>query len=133
MSTTLHTKTAQDAQSARSTTALRIIVGISLLAACVMVLAETEASTAPDPVPTELSAEQLERAFWACDHAASTRGVDTGEGMACSVITDALKRQKFGGSFEGLLDWWRETKDAAYSALESTADNLAVADDFPNP
>ena len=133
MTSTFRTKTPQDALSVRTTTALRIVVGISLLAACVMALAEAEDVGAPLAAPTELSTEQLERAFWACEHAARTRGVDGAEGMACSQATEDLKAQKFNGSFEAMLDWWGVEKDGALRAIDPAADTLARSEDFPQP
>lgn len=59
----------------------------------------------------------LERTFWRCDHAATTRWVGAGEGAECVAIYEELKRMKFGGDFPALLRWWEQNKKAEHQAL----------------
>jgi hypothetical protein len=66
----------------------------------------------------DMSIVQLEHAFWACDHMASAKGVSATPASFCAVVTAELKKQKFGGDYEGLLDWWRLNKVAEYEKLE---------------
>lgn len=66
----------------------------------------------------EPPAVDLERAFWVCDHAASTRGVDGATGIACGIVTENLKATKFKGDFDAMLAWWRQHKVAEHQALE---------------
>ena len=73
----------------------------------------------------EQPAVDLERAFWVCDHAASTRGVDRVTGIACGIVTENLKLMKFNGDFDAMLAWWRQRKIAEHQALEAA---VAYAD-----
>ena len=65
------------------------------------------------PVPV------LERAFWLCDHRATTHGVDATPVDACTLVFEALKDNKFGGDFAELLAWWRQNKLVEHTRLES--------------
>lgn len=60
----------------------------------------------------------LERAFWACDYVATTRGIGATPIAACRHATESLKREKFGGSFPALLEWWRDNKEAEHGKLQ---------------
>jgi hypothetical protein len=127
-----------EAVTARTTTALRVIVGLSLVAACIMALAETgDGAPLPTAVPAfggdEPSAQDLERIFWACDRAASTIGVSGSEGMACSDATEQLRLRKFAGDFDAMLEWWRANKSAAYQAFGQPEPGIAAAEEFPQP
>lgn len=138
MTTSLHSKAARDALSARTSMALRAVMALSLLAACVMVLAqphvvEPAAAAAPATAarePAERDLKQLERVFWACDHAAATRGVDGAAGMACGSATEQWKQRRFNGDFDAMLAWWRENKVAMYQTLDR-AERSAARDDLP--
>ena len=63
---------------------------------------------------------ELERAFWACDYAATIRGVHATPIEMWAFATDELKRVKFGGSFDALLAWWRINKDAEHRTLDAS-------------
>jgi hypothetical protein len=60
--------------------------------------------------PVVLRDYDLEQAFWACDHVASTRGPDATPVDFCAAVYDELKHRKFGGDFTALLGWWRVNK-----------------------
>lgn len=70
---------------------------------------------------SSLAATELERAFWICDHAATTRGVGGSSAITCSVITEDLKARKFSGDFSAMLAWWRLNKATEHQALETTS------------
>ena len=72
------------------------------------------------------STAQLERAYWACDYAATTRWVGGAEGAMCVAIYEELKRTKFNGSFPALLSWWQQNKAAEHRAL-ATVSSIAAA------
>ena len=75
-----------------------------------------------DPIDVKArtnSFADLEQAFWICDHAATTHGVDEGAGIACGAITEDLKTRKFDGDFVSMLAWWRKNKPAEHRALSS--------------
>ena len=67
----------------------------------------------------------LEKAFWLCDYAGTTRSVDSGMAMACSAITEELKIWKFDGDFDALVAWWRQNKPAQHEALEAESRSKA--------
>jgi hypothetical protein len=126
MAISLQTKVAYDALSARTSTALRIVVALSLAAACIMVFAQTHGASldageasAVDPATRDL--DQIERLFWICDHTASTEGVTGVEGIACGEATEQVRLRKFGGNFEAMLVWWREKKGSMQQALGGAA------------
>jgi hypothetical protein len=83
-----------------------------------MVVLATAASAAQAPAQ-DMNLEALERAFWRCDHAATTGVLHSGEAMACSVASEAFKARRFGGDFAALLVWWRANKDAQHLALSN--------------
>ena len=66
-----------------------------------------------------LRVADLEKAFWMCDYAATTRGVHAIPASMCSAVTDELKTKKFGGDFEQMLGWWRQNKLAEHQKLAS--------------
>lgn len=63
---------------------------------------------------------ELEQAYWACDHATTNHAYDRATAMACSVIYEKLKAQKFSGDFCQMLAWWRQHKAAMYQTLDAT-------------
>ena len=68
---------------------------------------------------------ELERAFWICDHTATTRGVEDSTAMICFAVTDRLKDVKFGGDFHQLVEWWRQHKPAVHADLDRREQSLA--------
>lgn len=52
----------------------------------------------------------LEELFWTCDYVATTRGMDATPMHRCAAATRELRQEKFDGSFQRLLEWWRENK-----------------------
>lgn len=74
-------------------------------------------SSAQAIVGAELRMTELERAFWICDHAATTSGIDSTTAITCGSITDTLKQRKFDGDFNALLAWWRQHKESEHLAL----------------
>jgi hypothetical protein len=69
---------------------------------------------------TEQSVAALEKAFWACDHAATTGRIDSGAAITCGTVTEALKQRKFDGDFNAMLTWWRQHKEVQHLALAKT-------------
>ena len=86
-------------------------------------LAAWAAPGAAQTVAAELRMTELEKAFWACDHAATTGHVDSSTAITCVALTDMLKQRKFNGDFNALLAWWREHKEAEHLALAAAARN----------
>ena len=67
------------------------------------------------------STAEIERMFWDCDHAATTRPMAPIDAMACSVATELFQRVAFGGDFGALLAWWREHKAVEHAKRDATA------------
>jgi hypothetical protein len=92
---------------------------ISAVLGCHNALAWAEERTQSTRSPSngrEVAAT-LEAAFWACDYAATTRGVFGSEGATCGEIYENVKRRKFGGDFQALLVWWQRNKAAEHQLL----------------
>jgi hypothetical protein len=103
--------------------AVTIMVGATLSWAFLMAGAEErlEANESAQAQAPHATSAELEKAFWICDHAATTRTIDTSMGIACSVITEELKVKHFNGDFEAMLAWWQENKPARHQALAATS------------
>ena len=100
-------------------------------AAALLVAASLVAAAAPAAaqagIGTELRMAELEKAFWACDHAATVGRIDSGTASTCSVLYETLKQRKFNSDFNAMLAWWRQHKQAAHLALEEAAHRHALA------
>ena len=68
----------------------------------------------------------LEKQYWACDYAATTRGVWLVEGAMCGEVYEDLKRSKFGGDFQAMLRWWQQNKAAEHLALAAVSRTVAA-------
>lgn len=87
--------------------------------------AQVRAAPPAAPVAMPANAEgQLERAFWACDRAATNAALDSGEAMTCSVVAEEFKKRRFGGDFGAMHAWWQRSRLAQRRALEA-ADRAA--------
>jgi hypothetical protein len=64
------------------------------------------------------NAIDLEKAFWVCDYAGTNGVVGPDQAAACIAITDELKRAKFEGDFDRLVEWWRLNKVTQHQALD---------------
>jgi hypothetical protein len=85
--------------------------------------AVTERSIA---LPSEADAlAALERKFWLCEHATTQYLLDPGTAMECSVATETLKAQRFGGDFKAMLAWWQANKDAELAQAAGSARTVA--------
>jgi hypothetical protein len=72
------------------------------------------------------AAAELEKAFWTCDYAGSTRWVALGEGAVCGEIYEELKRSKFDGDARAMLKWWQQNKTAEHRAMATESRALAT-------
>jgi hypothetical protein len=83
-----------------------------------------QSSVSPRPLQARagvLRVADLEKAFWMCDYAATTRGVHATPVDVCSALTDDFKNARFGGDFEQMLRWWQKNKLAEHQKLVSRA------------
>jgi hypothetical protein len=83
-------------------------------------------SRSSESVKARPTAVDLEKTFWACDYAASTRGVSGGESAICGENYEDFKRIKFGGDFQAFLKWWQQNKVAEHQALAAVTRTVAV-------
>src|SRR5688572_28583104 len=72
-------------------------------------LDRAEAAAAPQ--------DQLEAIFWHCDYVATTKGMDATPVRECAAATRQLRRVKFEGSFNRMLEWWRQNKPAEHARI----------------
>ena len=97
----------------------------SNIAAALLVAASLVAVAAPAAAQAGLGAElrmaELEKAFWACDYAATVGRIDSGTAITCGGLTETLKVRKFSSDFNAMLTWWRQHKQAEHLALEAHA------------
>ena len=100
------------AQTLFSNAAAALLVAASLVAAATPARAQAG-------IGAELRMAELEKAFWACDHAATVGRIDSGTAIACGGLTEALKQRKFNSDFNAMLAWWRQHKEAEHLALEA--------------
>lgn len=96
------------------------------LIACPPALAQTSSHAAVTErviaQPSEADAlAALERKFWLCERAAAQSLLDLGTATQCSVVTEALKAQRFGGDFKAMLAWWQANKDARLAQVAGSA------------
>ena len=98
------------AQSLFSKVAAALLVAASLVAAAAPAAAQAG-------IGTELRMAELEKAFWACDHAATVGRIDSGTAITCGGLTETLKQRKFNSDFNAMLVWWRQHKEAEHLAL----------------
>lgn len=75
------------------------------------------ASRAQAMAGAELRLDELEKAFWVCDYAATISIVDVHDAMNCSHFIEALRQRKFAGDFVAMLAWWRQHKEAEHREL----------------
>ena len=90
----------------------------ALLVAASLVAVATPACAQPG-IGAELRMAELEKAYWACDHAATVGRIDSGTAITCGSLTETLKQRKFNSDFNAMLAWWREHKEAEHLALEA--------------
>lgn len=64
----------------------------------------------------DMRPEDMERAFWDCDYAATYGVIDLDVAAGCSDIYERLKEEKFGGDFRRVLLWWQENRDNEISS-----------------
>ena len=68
---------------------------------------------ASEPTAADVDISALQRAYLACDRAATQRPLSLGEAVECSTVSEQLLRHGFGNDFDRLLAWWRVAKLAA--------------------
>jgi hypothetical protein len=93
---------------------------------CAYAQAFEENFPAADTEVEAIELADLEKAFWICDYEATTYGVGAVDAEACVIVTEGLKREKFGGDFEALADWWRDQKYGVHDALERAREAQAA-------
>src|ERR1700716_1529037 len=88
--------------------ALLFAAVLSCLSAQTYAEESVKPSRSSESVNARQVAANLEMEFWACDYAATTRGVGLGEGAMCGEVFEELRRSKFRGDFHAMLSWWQQ-------------------------
>ena len=116
-----------DRSSERSLASLAKTLALTLVATALTGFGPAAQGEADAPLSSSTPAPlaKLDRAFWLCDHAATTRGVDGDAAILCVAATEELKEKKFGGDFEQLLAWWRQNKPTEHAHLDRREESLA--------
>jgi hypothetical protein len=99
-----------------------LLLSAALNGLCVNAAAQepSRARPATEVRATDRSLADLERAFWACDHAATVSGVvDFPTAIACGGATEGLRLRRFNGDFNAMLSWWQQNKSAEHEALDN--------------
>jgi hypothetical protein len=94
-----------------------LLLALSFATGCASIAEDAGPGTRPAAATAE-----LESAFWACDYVATTRGVLATPAAACRHATESLQREKFGGSFPAMLEWWRVNKVARHEEMQRRLD-----------
>ncbi|MGE0500993.1 MAG: hypothetical protein AB7I79_04950 [Rhizobiaceae bacterium] len=79
------------------------------VAAAILLAGLAETGHAASPTPA-LHIERLKRTYVACERAAATRVMGSGDAIHCSSVYEELKRLAFGGDYARLKEWWSEQK-----------------------
>ena len=85
------------------------------------------------PCPGPIAGANLERAFWICDYAATTRGVSATPVEKCGAVYEQLKTTRFEGDFNQLLLWWRENKPTEHQKIAREDRGGAVMEPVDQP
>ena len=107
--------------------ALLFVAALSCLSAQASAEELAKSSRSGESINARQATANLEKQFWACDHAATTRGVGLGEGAGCVEVYEDLKRSKFRSDFSAMLSWWQQNKAAEHLALEAVSHSIAAA------
>jgi hypothetical protein len=73
---------------------------------------EANTLSAPRDNPHATPADVLKSEYLMCEQAVAQASPDFATGMRFSMLYEALRQQVFGGSFDDLISWWRENKNA---------------------
>ena len=112
--------------TARAAAALFVAAMLGCLSAQTYAQESTRSSRPNELVNAREATADLEKQFWACDYAATTRGVGLGEGAMCNEVYEDLKSSKFGGDFRAFLSWWQQNKAAEHLALAAVGRTVAA-------
>ena len=91
-----------------------VIIGTSAADERPMAADDTAAAgAAPAQAIDVVHPQALKLRYLRCEQAASDGTLDRAGVMSCSVVYEELKHRVFGGSFDALHAWWRQTRDGA--------------------
>jgi len=83
-------------------------------------------SRASESTAVSRTSSVLEREFWTCDRAATTRGILGSEAYMCGSNFEELKKTRFDGDFAAMLAWWQRNKAAEHRALAEETARIAT-------
>ena len=96
-------------------------VGTSLASVVLLVgLVVGSSATQTSAQPPQSEAGRLEAAFWQCDYDATVHGLERVDVNTCTDVYDAIKRTRFAGDFEALLEWWQRHRTHEHAKLRAT-------------
>ena len=115
--------------TAQFPSALLLAAVLSCLSAQTYAEESAKSSRSSGSINARQAATNVEKQFWACDYAATTRGMGLGEGAMCSEVYEDLKKSKFRGDFQAMLSWWQQNKAAEHLALAAASRTIAAPAD----
>ncbi len=119
MTRTFSTSTGHRPTSPRFAAALALAIALNITWGSAASAQGCEGTPTPPVVPSQATSD-LEKAYWACDHATTHQAFDRATAMTCSVIYEELKAKKFNGDFCRMLAWWRQQRDVRQQALNTS-------------
>jgi hypothetical protein len=58
----------------------------------------------------------IEKTYWDCDYATTQTLAGFEEAAICSTVFEKLKADKFKGSFQDFMVWWKANKEREYAS-----------------
>lgn len=88
---------------------MKTLTSLACAAALALSFATTLAQTGTKEMPLpDLSDEQLEAEYLACERAAGEGLLGIDLATHCSIVYEAFKSRAFDGDFDRLLAWWQQ-------------------------
>lgn len=98
-------------------TAVALAAGLALGWTCLGNAFDRQPNAAGDPDARQRIVD-LEKIFWQCERAAGAGMLDAATAAQCDAVTDELRKRKFGGDSERLLQWWQQNRIALRRSIE---------------
>lgn len=95
--------------------------------------AEQEAASAEQDgaaAPRIEATSYLEEAFWKCDYSIARETMGRRQAAICGTVIEGVRKEKFRGDNDKLLQWWAAHHDAQHRKLSAQD---AAAEEYPLP
>jgi hypothetical protein len=79
-----------------------------------------ERTAAPHSLNAAVNAKtlaHLEDAFWRCDYSVAKGTADRYKAGICGVVIEGIRKEKFNGDIEKLLQWWEQNHAVQHRKL----------------